>query len=147
MFYLPFEHGNRAMHILQEFQWLKTNANVLLSQKKNLHFLNGTTKPEIQEWHKRSERFSNSSLSILNLAKKIALCANKELSYDLFTYVWDMAGVVTLLLAFVKWLGEEILSNFSLTNKLEYRNFILELVQFPANINSYIDGNYTCRFH
>jgi len=29
LFYLPFEHGSQGLQILLEFQWLKTNANLV----------------------------------------------------------------------------------------------------------------------
>lgn len=29
LFYLPFEHGNQGLHLLHEFQWLKTNSNLV----------------------------------------------------------------------------------------------------------------------
>ena len=29
LFYLPFEHGTQGLHILTEFQWLKTNSNLV----------------------------------------------------------------------------------------------------------------------
>lgn len=48
----------------------------------------------------------------MNLAKKIATCANKELCYDLYSYVWDMAGVITLLCAFIKWLCKTVFFRF-----------------------------------
>lgn len=65
-----------------------------------------TAKPEVQEWFQRADKFYKICDLVIVLAKKIAMCANKELCYDLFSYVWDMAGVVILLCAFIKWLGE-----------------------------------------
>lgn len=29
LFYLPFEHGNQGLQILHDFQWLKTNSNLV----------------------------------------------------------------------------------------------------------------------
>lgn len=29
LFYLPFEHGNQGLQLLHEFQWLKTNSNLV----------------------------------------------------------------------------------------------------------------------
>ncbi|XP_055381080.1 protein O-GlcNAcase [Condylostylus longicornis] len=119
LFYLPFEHGGRGLQILNEFNWLKTHAHVLLhSSKKN----QDNSKPEVQEWMERSEKFYDTSKTVMDLLKKIAKCPNKELSYDLYSYVWDMACVTTLLNAFIKWIA---------------------LGHFPANINSYITGSYT----
>lgn len=104
LFYLPFEHGSRSLQIINEFYWLKSNATVLVNSYKKGQDLS-TAKPEVQEWFQRSDKFHNICQSVIELAKKIGSCANKELCYDLFSYVWDMAGVVILLCAFIKWLG------------------------------------------
>lgn len=105
LFYLPFEHGSRSLQLINEFYWLKSNATVLVNSFKKGQCISNA-KPEVQEWFQRADKFYNICQSVIVLAKKIAMCANKELCYDLFSYVWDMAGVVILLCAFVKWLGE-----------------------------------------
>ncbi|KAG4073125.1 hypothetical protein HA402_002514 [Bradysia odoriphaga] len=120
LFYLPFEHGNRALQLLNEFNWLKSNACVLSGYKRKSDL--GLAKPEVQEWFQRSEKFYALGQMVMLLAKKLADCTNRELCYELFSYVWDVTGVITLLTGFVKWLA---------------------LGHFPANINSYTQGNYT----
>ncbi|XP_055617072.1 protein O-GlcNAcase [Toxorhynchites rutilus septentrionalis] len=159
LFYLPFEHGSKALQLLADFYWLKTNASVLsrLNLKKstpgssdakstgacnsatdnrgNGEQLNGIPpaclglnikdsgiRSEVQEWLRRSESFENLCQNIFQLARKIARCANKELCYDLFSYVWDIVAVLSLLSAFVKWLA---------------------LGHFPDNVNSFTQGGYT----
>ncbi|XP_058813212.1 protein O-GlcNAcase [Topomyia yanbarensis] len=157
LFYLPFEHGSRALQLLTEFYWLKTNAHVLCRRirKENTtvttrnavdgstsstslpvacHQLNGASpqhisetkdgcnKSEVQEWLRRSESFENLCQSIFRMARKVARCANKEICFELFSYVWDIVAVLSLLSAFVKWLA---------------------LGHFPTNINSYTQGGYT----
>lgn len=125
LFYLPFEHGNRALQLLNEFNWLKSNACVLVNSdvphrtgNRNLD----TASPEIQEWFERADRFYRLSQLVIVLAKKLAGCANRELCFELFSYIWDIAGVVTLLTGFIKWLS---------------------LGFFPANINTFTQGSYT----
>lgn len=122
LFYLPFEHGHRALRLLNEFHWLKSNAAVLANNSTTSSSSSSTMKPELQEWHQRAERFYALGHSVLVLAKRLASCANRELCYELFSYVWDIAGVVTLLVGFVRWLA---------------------LGAFPATINSYTQGSYT----
>lgn len=39
------------------------------------------------------------------LFKHISSCNNREAVYDLYAYIWDMRGVVSLLNSYVKWLG------------------------------------------
>lgn len=34
LFYLPFEHGGQGIQLLQEFNWLKSNAYVLVEKSK-----------------------------------------------------------------------------------------------------------------
>lgn len=43
LFYLPFEHGGQGLQLLQEFNWLKSNAHLVIeaNQKKD------RTKPEV----------------------------------------------------------------------------------------------------
>lgn len=79
-------------------------------------------KPEVQEWFRRSDKFMKLCQSVNILGKKLATCVNKELSYDLYSYIWDIASVISLLMAFIKWLS---------------------LGHFPQNINSYIQGSFT----
>ncbi|KAL5282972.1 MGEA5 family protein [Megaselia abdita] len=118
LFYLPFQHGNQALKVLNDFFWLKNNANVLVSRNKN----DSSVKIEIQEWMQRSQKFDEYCHSVYILGKKISTCANKELCYDLFSYIWDIATALTVLNAFVKWLA---------------------LGCFPENINSYTQGSFT----
>lgn len=46
LFYLPFEHGSRALQLINEFYWLKTNATVLVNSYKKGQDL-ATAKPEV----------------------------------------------------------------------------------------------------
>lgn len=103
LFYLPFEHGSKAIFLLNEFYWLKMNAVLLLEDKNKKDH---DVKPEIQEWHRRSEKFIKHCNLIIVLGKKLANCLNKELCYDLYSYVWDITSVISLLIAFIKWLSK-----------------------------------------
>jgi protein O-GlcNAcase/histone acetyltransferase len=118
LFYLPFEHGKQGVQLLNEFQWLKTNANVLSGCTNAAN----SDKPEIQEWLRRSEKLLKLGDSIFFLTRKIASCVNRELCYDLFTYAWEITSVISIYIAYVKWLA---------------------LGKFPANSNSYTQGSYT----
>lgn len=161
LFYLPFEHGSKALQLLADFHWLKTNASVLSRHNRNNSAagssgsknaavcknslnvcgadeqLNCTSsavkvtdikdsgkRSEVQEWLRRSESFENLCQNIFQLARKIARCVNKELCYDLFSYVWDIVAVLSLLSAFIKWLA---------------------LGHFPENVSSFTQGGYTCK--
>lgn len=34
LFYLPFEHGGQGIQLLQEFNWLKSNAHIVIKKSK-----------------------------------------------------------------------------------------------------------------
>lgn len=48
LFYLPFEHGAQGLQLLQEFQWLKSNAHIVISANQS----NDKSNPEVwkQYW-------------------------------------------------------------------------------------------------
>lgn len=120
LFYLPFEHGEKALHLLNEFQWLKLNVHVLVAHKGESE--SDKSQEESQEWIRKAGAFQNLCQAIGDLTKKIAFCKNRELCYDLYTYVWEVSSVTSLLSAFVQWLG---------------------LGKFPLNIQSFTQGSYT----
>lgn len=125
LFYLPFEHGSKALRLLNEFHWLKSNASTIVGHKKGGTNDAETTTTEVQEWVRRADAFGNMCEAIQVLMKKIALCENREICYDLYTYIWEINGVTSLLNAFVKWLA---------------------LGHFHSNINSFTQGSYTCKY-
>lgn len=43
LFYLPFEHGGQGLQLLQEFNWLKSNAPLVMSSSQ----LKNKSKPEV----------------------------------------------------------------------------------------------------
>lgn len=118
LFYLSFEHGKQGLQLLNEFHWLKINANILIENKGTV----GTDNPEVDEWFRRSEKLLKLGDAIFVLTKKIAACVNRELCYDLFTYAWEISSVISIFIAYVKW---------------------LKLGKFPANSNSFTQGSYT----
>lgn len=46
--------------------------------------------------------------AVNRLFQRLTYCNNRELLYDLYSYVWDMRGVVSLLNSYVKWLGKSV---------------------------------------
>lgn len=117
LFYLPFEHGEKALHLLNEFQWIKSNAQVLLSNETGCNH-----EESVQEWKRRACAFQTLCQKICELKKKIAFCENREICYDLYTYIWEVSSITSLLNTFVQWLS---------------------LGKFPLNIQTFIQGNYT----
>ncbi|XP_053984265.1 protein O-GlcNAcase isoform X2 [Hylaeus volcanicus] len=102
LFYLPFEHGGQGIQLLQEFNWLKSNAHVVMRKAKEDE---AVSQSNIEEWHARAAKLNDMCNSVNRLFQRLTYCNNRELLYDLYSYVWDMRGVVSLLNSYVKWLG------------------------------------------
>lgn len=58
--------------------------------------------------------------AVNRLFQRLTYCNNRELLYDLYSYVWDMRGVVSLLNSYVKWLGK--LHSFYMINRFYKKN-------------------------
>ncbi|XP_035702266.1 protein O-GlcNAcase isoform X2 [Folsomia candida] len=100
LFYLPYEHGTQGLQIMHEFQWLKTNSNVIagaIAKEK--------MKPEGAEWYQRAAKFDDLNRKVNTLATKLNDITNRELLYEIYPYIWDIRGVISLLNSYVKWLG------------------------------------------
>ncbi|XP_015594300.1 protein O-GlcNAcase isoform X2 [Cephus cinctus] len=102
LFYLPFEHGGQGIQLLQEFNWLKSNAQVVIKKSKDEE---ENSKADADEWHARAAKMNDMCNAVNRLFQRLTYCNNRELVYDLYSYVWDMRGVVSLLNSYVKWLG------------------------------------------
>ncbi|XP_050505146.1 protein O-GlcNAcase isoform X2 [Diabrotica virgifera virgifera] len=101
LFYLPFEHGGQGLQLLQEFNWLKSNAHLVIIANQR----EDKSSPEVQEWFTRAEKMNEISQAMNRLFEHMSSCNNRELLYDLYSYIWDMRGVISLLNSYVKWLG------------------------------------------
>jgi protein O-GlcNAcase/histone acetyltransferase len=117
LFYLPFEHGSQGLQILNEFHWLKTNSHIVAGITSR-----DRDKPEVAEWYHRAMKFEELTRTLNRLLTRLNMVSNRELLYELYPYMWDMRGVVSLLNSYVKWLA---------------------LGQIPSTVTSYIHGNYT----
>ncbi|XP_063978913.1 protein O-GlcNAcase isoform X1 [Diachasmimorpha longicaudata] len=118
LFYLPFEHGGQGIQLLQEFNWLKSNAHVLIRKGKE----EDSCKADIEEWHTRAGKMNDMCNSVNRLFQRLTYCNNRELLYDLYSYIWDMRGVVSLLNSYVKWLA---------------------FGRFPSTMTTFTQGSYT----
>jgi len=109
LFYLPCEHGPKAIEILTEFYWLKTHAGVMLSDCERVTSTTtaGEEGAEVArpEWIKRKEKFVELVHDVRRAFEKICNAPNRELVYNLYTYLWDMVGVVFMLLSYIDWLS------------------------------------------
>jgi len=89
LFYLPFEHGRQAVDALADFHWLKMNAG---------------TEPGA-DWKERANEFVCKLQTINRLIDRLCDIPNQALLFELFPYLWDIKGVLLLIMAFVQWLG------------------------------------------
>ena len=102
LFYLPFEHGSQASELLTQFHWLKCNAHAVTNGKSNASSeqLNAAA-----EWQSRALLFKEKIFTVLAMIDRLFRVPNKALLQDLFPYVWDVKGLMTLVDTFVSWLG------------------------------------------
>lgn len=105
LFYLPFEHGGLGLQLLQEFNWLKSNAHIVIAANQNQ---DGGAKSEVQEWFTRAEKMHEMTDAVNRLFQHLSACNNREILYDFYAYLWDIRGVISLLNSYVKWLGKSI---------------------------------------
>ncbi|XP_068984439.1 protein O-GlcNAcase isoform X3 [Bombus flavifrons] len=119
LFYLPFEHGGQGIQLLQEFNWLKSNAHVVMRKSKEDETV---SESDIEEWHTRAAKLNDMCNAVNRLFQRLTYCNNRELLYDLYSYVWDMRGVVSLLNSYVKWLA---------------------FGRFPSTMTTFTQGSYT----
>ncbi|UXI20010.1 Exportin-7 [Sarcoptes scabiei] len=104
LFYLPFEHGAQGVQILQEFHWLKTNGYIVSEYRRKCS-IDRNANPDINEWYDRAAKFNELTIMIGRLLTRLTFCKNRSLLYELYPYVWDIKGVISLLNSYVKWIG------------------------------------------
>merc|ERR1719225_1878422 len=63
------------------------------------------TKDDKEEWEHRAERFNDMVKNVVGIFQKLCACQNRELVYDLYTYLWEMCSVLLTLNGFVHWLA------------------------------------------
>lgn len=132
LFYLPFEHGAQGVQILLEFHWLKTNGYVV-SEHRRKRSNEVILSSEINEWYERAAKFNDITLAIGRLLTRLTFCKNRSLLYELYPYVWDIKGVISLLNSYVKWIGKwkwlfGFIHYFIITN-LTLSNFHLIIIR------------------
>ena len=102
-FYLPFEHGNRAVTMLQDLIWLQSRANVVCEAK-------GRTATEEQkagalEWQERFTVLKAQLNTYWTVVDHFVSLPNQAIVIDLYPYIWDLKNVLTVVQSFVDWMG------------------------------------------
>ncbi|KAL3981828.1 beta-N-acetylglucosaminidase family protein [Acanthocheilonema viteae] len=105
MFYLPFEHGRRGIQMLQEFSWLHENSYVM--RRSNDSDIDDQKVQEFvsDEWKRRCEDFVKLLRDVTRLYQHITQLPNRNVVQELFQYVYDAQGMVSILEALVLWMA------------------------------------------
>lgn len=124
MFYLPFEHGPRAIRLLSDFFDIKLQAADSLAERvaaessdllanccDDCDDSNSSDKfdsigKKSAEWHELVRTFLTRLQFISDIIDRVLAVPNKALAYELFPYLWDIKAAVRLLDCFVQWLGK-----------------------------------------
>ena len=103
LFYMPFEHGRRACELLNELVWLKLNCSCLHEAKSKA--ADESQRARAAEWRERADNFGERLHCVDATLVKLTHMPNKRILRDLFTYIWDMRTILSLVRTFVDWLG------------------------------------------
>ncbi|XP_051507524.1 protein O-GlcNAcase-like [Myxocyprinus asiaticus] len=99
LFYLPYEHGLKAVQMLKEFNWLRANSNYVSVNSK------GKDPEKVIEWQSRAENFEEMCCSVIQMFTRLSNSANRTILYDLYPYIWDIKSIISMVKSFVQWLG------------------------------------------
>uniref|UniRef100_A0AAQ6AE43 Protein O-GlcNAcase n=1 Tax=Amphiprion ocellaris TaxID=80972 RepID=A0AAQ6AE43_AMPOC len=99
LFYLPYEHGPKAMQMLKEFNWLRANSSVVSVNCKRKE------SEKVAEWQLRAEKFEDMCCSVIQMFTRLSNTANRTILYDLYPYIWDIKSIISMVKSFVQWLG------------------------------------------
>ncbi|XP_037091378.1 LOW QUALITY PROTEIN: protein O-GlcNAcase-like [Pollicipes pollicipes] len=121
LFYLPFEHGAAGLRLLKDFQWLKSNCSLVVPYARKGK-IDESLPPEAREWYDRAAAFDAMAKRVKRLLKRLFLCENRSLLYDLYPYIWDMESVLSQLNGYVRWLAMGVVCDLA---------------------SSHVEGNYT----
>lgn len=72
---------------------------------------------QVQEWFSRAKKMDEMTEAVDRLFQHLSSCNNRELLYDLYAYLWDIRGVISLLNSYVKWLGKLLAQRRNMTRE------------------------------
>ncbi|XP_053476868.1 protein O-GlcNAcase isoform X1 [Ictalurus furcatus] len=104
LFYLPYEHGPKAVQMLKEFNWLRANTSIVSVNSKC------KDSEKVTEWHTRAENFEEMCCAVMQMFTRLSNSANRTILYDLYPYIWDIKSIISMVKSFVQWLDGRILS-------------------------------------
>ncbi|ETE69126.1 Bifunctional protein NCOAT [Ophiophagus hannah] len=93
LFYLPYEHGPKGAQMLREFQWLRANSSVVSVNCKGK-----------DSEKARAAKFEEMCSLVMGMFTRLSNCANRTILYDMYSYVWDIKSIMSMVKSFVQWL-------------------------------------------
>lgn len=102
IFFLPFDSGNRANEILEQFCWLYENAHCV--KNSDDISMSEMESGRREEWLSRERLLKEYIKNIKHIFRTISVCPNKLLVAELIPYIWEVHGVCAVLNAVVEWL-------------------------------------------
>nr|XP_031538695.1 protein O-GlcNAcase [Vicugna pacos] len=91
--------GPKGAQMLREFQWLRANSSVVSVNCK------GKDSEKIEEWRSRAAKFEEMCGLVMGMFTRLSNCANRTILYDMYSYVWDIKSIMSMVKSFVQWLG------------------------------------------
>lgn len=104
LFYLPYEHGPQAIQLLQSARWLISNFGLLVDQPGKRFMSRGRI-----EWYDKAIHFHDCYTNLSIVVDRFVNIPNRELLYELYSYVNDMRSNLALVNSYIKWHGRRTL--------------------------------------
>jgi len=122
LFWLPHSHGPKAQIMLDEFEFLKKHASLMLelsmdpvkidqdsteSEESNSSFVEVTHSTFVLEWMRRFSIFNESCKKIFRMIDKWTYVANRELFFDINPYLNNLQVILRGCSRYLKWVSLE----------------------------------------
>jgi len=102
MFWLPHSHGPKITELLENFQFCKENAAVVRGWKK---FDLGDQPDIIDVWMEKATAINNICKHFFTACDKLTYINNRELLYDLNSYINNVRIILHACNNYLKWIG------------------------------------------
>ncbi|XP_030306582.1 protein O-GlcNAcase-like [Calypte anna] len=103
LFYLPYNHGPQAQHILENFRWLWNNSFSVGIPATVTDTCGG------MQWRSQARAFQLLCAQTCHLHSRFVSSAGRVLLYDLHPYLWSVRNILLAASAFILWLDGHLL--------------------------------------
>lgn len=100
LFYLPYEHGPQASQLLQSARWLVSNFKLLADHPGRRFMSHGRV-----EWYDKAIHFHDCYANLSIVVDRFVNIPNRELLYEMYSYINDMRSNLALVNSYIKWHG------------------------------------------